>query len=238
MDIAEIMRILGLGLGLVPPSSPSVALVPPTPSANDGKPNFILENSVEINPIDLSDNFHSFFFVPDIQSSLTILRLINSDDKSNPIFERGRIGDIIIVFSKSSNKHYLFYRYPSFLVNYENAIRFKRLLESKNNEYSDEKFDEYLCYFENPSITGMKIFKKIINTEPTRYKCINLLEFPNGSILFTKDSPEEILQNCYILHYNNVLQEDVDFRFFNKDQIMNKTNIKVNLMKKYNHWFI
>jgi hypothetical protein len=71
-----------------------------------------------------------------------------------------------------------------------------------------------------------------------KLKILDLLEFPNGSILFTKDSPEEILQNCYILHYNNVLQEDVDFRFFNKDQIMNKTNIKVNLMKKYNHWFI
>jgi hypothetical protein len=71
-----------------------------------------------------------------------------------------------------------------------------------------------------------------------KIKILDLFEFPNGSIFFKKELPEEILQNCYILHYNNVLTYEVDFKYLSKDEIMDKTNIKINLMKKYNHWFL
>lgn len=161
---------------------------------------FTLEKSIEINPLDLTDTFHSFLFIKDIQSSLSVLKLLNSEDESNPIIKRGRIGGVIIVFSKSSNKWYLFYRDPSFLSKYEDAIRFKRLLESNNDDYSEGKFDEYLCYFENQSISGTKIFNKIINRETTRYKCINLLEYPNDyAIRYTHNMkvPERIYRNPF-----------------------------------------
>jgi hypothetical protein len=188
-------------LGIKPNRQSPLLLVTPPSSPTPVNPDFTLEKSIEINPIDLTDTFHSFLFIKDIQSSLAVLKLINSKDESNPIIKRGRVGGIIIVFSKSSNKHYLFYRDPSFISSYENAIRFKRLLESNNDEYSDRKFNMYLSYFEDQAIDGIKIFKKIINKETTRYKCINLLEFPNDYVIQYSHNmrlPERITHNPFL----------------------------------------
>jgi hypothetical protein len=143
---------------------------------------FTLEKSIEINPSLLNDNFHSNFFIQDIQSSLTVLKLLNSKDKTNVMIERGLVFGIIIVFSKSSNKYYLFYREKSFLLWYEEALKFKNLIDADNDEYTEDKIHKYLSYFVKP--TGMgKIFNKIINREPIRLKCIDVLDLPNDYVI-------------------------------------------------------
>jgi len=182
---------------------------------------FTLEKSIEIDSVLLSDNFHSNFFITDIQSSLTVLKLLNSNDKTNPMIERALIFGIIIVFSKSSNKYYLFYRDISTLLWYEEAIKFKKMLDSNNDEYSEAKLQKYLSYFER--ITGMgKIFNKIINREPIRFKCINVLDLPNDYVInYSHDMrlPERIHRNPF---FNEISVGETSYYNFiiNKDGII------------------
>ena len=160
---------------------------------------FTLEKSIEIDPRLLTDNFHSNFFIQDIQSSLTVLKLLNSKDKKNPMIERGFTFGFIIVFSKSSNKYYFFYNDLQILFWYEDAIKFKNALDLENDEYSDDKLKKYLTYFEIPVGMG-KIFNKIVNREPIRFKCINVLDLPNDYVInYSHDMrlPERIRRNPF-----------------------------------------
>ena len=86
---------------------------------------FNLEKSIEINPVLLIDTFHKTFFFNHIQSSLKTLELLNSIKEECPMIERGKYFGFIIIFSKSSNKYYLFYRDKYFKYKYTKLMAFK-----------------------------------------------------------------------------------------------------------------
>ena len=144
---------------------------------------FTLDKSIEINPVLLDDTFHNVFLIRDIQSSMEALRLLNSNNTDNKMIERGNLFGILIVFSRSSNKYYLFYKDPSFKYKYTKLMTFKTDVESNTNDYSPEQLVKLLTYFNPPPFPNVPVFSLIKNTEPIRFKCINLLDFPNDYVI-------------------------------------------------------
>ena len=147
---------------------------------------FTFDKSFEINPDllkpDLIDTFHNILYIRDIKSSTEALRLLNSKNKDNDMIVRCNLFGIIIVFSETSNKYYLFYKDPSFYGEYTKVLAFKKIVNSNTDAYYPEQLEKQLkrllLYF-NPN----PIFKLIKNTETIKYKCINLLDFPNDYVI-------------------------------------------------------
>ena len=144
---------------------------------------FTLDKSIEINPVLLTDTFHKTFFFNDIQSSFKTLDLLNSIEEEYSMIQRGKYFGFIIIFSKSSNKYYLFYKDPYFRYKYTKLMAFKTDVESNTNEYSPEQLVKLLTYFNPPPFPIEPVFSLIKNTEPIRFKCINLLDFPNDYVI-------------------------------------------------------
>jgi hypothetical protein len=144
---------------------------------------FTFAKSFEIDPALLNDTFHNMFYIRDIESSTEALRLLNSKNKDNEMIERGNFFGILIVFSKSSNKYYLFHKDPTFPHEYTKLMLFKKMVESYTDDYSPEQLKKLLDYFDSSSILVKSVFSRIRNTEPIRYKCINLLDFPNDYVI-------------------------------------------------------
>ena len=139
--------------------------------------NYTLDKSIEIDQKLLTDIFHSPFYFQDVQSSLTTLSMLNNPSEKNPFILKARAFGYIIIFSKSSNKYYLFYSDPLFLSKYKAMLSFKASFDTESDIYSLEKFNRYISLFNNPP------FNKISNKLPYKLKCINLLEFPNDYII-------------------------------------------------------
>jgi len=172
---------------------------------------FTLDKSIEINPILLTDTFHKTFFFNDIQSSLKTLELLNSNNNEYPMIERGNSYGVIIIFSKSSNKYYLFYREPYFKYKYTYLMTFKTEVEKNTDEYSSEQLLKLLSYFNLPPYPMEPIFKLIKNTEPIRFKCINLLDFPNDYVInYSHDMrlPERITRNPFL---NEISKDKISY---------------------------
>ena len=167
---------------------------------------FTLDKSIEIDPVLLSDTFHNIFFIRDIESSTEALRLLNENNKDNKMIERGTFFGILIVFSKSSDKYYLFYRDPAFLLDYNRLMFFKRKVENNPDYYSPELLTKLLTYFDLPSHHIKPIFGLVRNTEPSRFKCINLLDFPNDYVInYSHDMrlEERITRNPFFNEISN-----------------------------------
>jgi len=145
---------------------------------------FTLDKSIEIDPALLDDTFHNIFYIRDIQSSTEAIRLLNSYNKDNMMIERGKQFGILIVYSKSSNKYYIFYKDDLFILIYLKVKAFKSRVEGNSNDYSPTQLEKLLNYFKPPPfITDKPIFSLIKNTEPIRFKCINILDFPNDYVI-------------------------------------------------------
>jgi hypothetical protein len=144
---------------------------------------------------ELIDTFHNILYIRDIKSIPTVLKLLNSKNTDNYMIVRGNYVGIIIVFSELSNKYYLFYKDPAFYSEYTKAIAFKEEVNSNTDEYSSEQLGKLLQYFiPAPDL----IFKLIKNTEPIKYKYINLLDFPNDYVIkYSRDMrlPARIVRN-------------------------------------------
>jgi len=172
---------------------------------------FSLDKSIEINSVLLTDTFHNTFFFKDIQSSLKTLELLNSNNNEYPMIERGNYFGFIIIFSKSSNKHYLFYKDPRFKYKYTKLMDFKKEVEGNTDDYSPEQLLKLLTYFNPPPFPIEPIFNLIINTELSRLKCINLLDFPNDYVInYTHDMrlSERITRNPF---FNEISKDKTSY---------------------------
>ena len=184
--------------------------------------NFTLDKSFEIDPGLLYssgyDTFHNMFFIRDIQSSTEALRLLNSNNKDNKMIERGNHFGILIIYSQSSNKYYLFYKDPAFLLEYTRLMLFKKKVETNTDEYSPEQLTKLLTYFEPTSPHAKPIFALIKNTEPVRFKCINLLDFPNDYVInYSHDMRLEkrIIRNPF---FNEISKDKISYYNFIVDK--------------------
>ena len=179
---------------------------------------FTLDKSFEIDPGLLYDTFHNMFFIRDIQSSTEALRLLNTNNKDNKMIERSNHFGIIIVFSKSSNKYYLFYKDPFFSHEYTKLMLFKKKVETNTDEYSSEQLAKLLTYFESPSPYMKSVFTLIKNTEPIRFKCINLLDFPNDYVInysYDMRLEKRIIRNPF---FNEISKDKISYYNFIVDK--------------------
>ena len=175
--------------------------------------NYTLDKSIEIDQKLLYDTFHNPFYFTEVQSSTTTLSMLNNFKEKNPMIIRAKTFGYIIIFSKSSNKYYLFYSNPSFLDRYREMMSFKTKIDSETDEFSTEKFNKYLALFNNAP------FNKISNKIPNKQKCINLLDFPNDYVInYSHDMrlPERITTNPLLnsinsdtaVYYNYIINKD------------------------------
>jgi hypothetical protein len=173
---------------------------------------FSLENSIQI-PILPNDTFHNFFFIRDIQKIEDAIILLNSTIKNdNHMIERGKDFGILIVYDEMQKKYYLMYNDITFHFKYTQVTNFREKILKIHDYYDIDEFQTLFNYFD--FYHKRKIFNLIKNTEPIRYKCINLLEFPNDYVIkYSHDMRlvERIRRNPF---FNEILIDKINYYNF------------------------
>lgn len=144
---------------------------------------FSSNDFIKIGLILPNDTFHKFFYIESIQSRTKVLTLLNlTEINDNFMIERGKEYGILIVKSERDNNYYLFYNDDlhkdlSFQIHYIRLTNFKKKIDDNDNYGSVN----VISNFTHPLVKS--VISLIKNTEPIRYKCINLLEFPNDYVI-------------------------------------------------------